>query len=264
MTMLQLVPRFLEVLAEQANLAFWILGALWLVSMISVPIQGWRAGIRGTRRGLEISVYLQASMVVSVLLPAWGLLRLGITGVGIVLLGWFAEWIGSSRGFLFGRYHYTDVLQPQVLHVPVLIPVAWLMIIPVSWAIGQAIVGTPDTVWARLAIAAIGAGATTAWDLYLDPQMVKWGFWEWDQDGAYLGIPIRKFIGWFMTALLMGLILFPPAIPVAPLLLLFSLIWIMQFVAQLFFWNLRISAFVGFVAMGLFVLPAIVAVLSGR
>jgi putative membrane protein len=135
------------------------------------------------------------------------------------------------------------------------------MIIPVSWAVGQAIVGPPETLWARLAIAAIGAGATTAWDLYLDPQMVKWGFWEWDQDGAYLGIPIRNFIGWFFTALVMGLILFPPAIPVAPLLLLFSLIWIMQFVAQMLFWKLRVSAVVGLVAMGLFVVPAVLLLL---
>lgn len=252
-----------SLLREQANTAVWIIGALWLLSMISVPIQGWRDGTRGTRRGIEISVYLQAGIVVAVLLPAWGLVRLLLTGVGIVVLGWFAEWIGSSRGFLFGRYHYTDALQPQVLHVPVLIPVAWLMIIPVSWAVGQAIIGPPDSFAARLGIAALGAGATTAWDLYLDPQMVRWGFWEWDQDGAYLGIPVRNFVGWFFTAFVMGLVLVPAAIPVSPLLLLFCMIWIMQMVAQLFFWKLPVSAGVGFAAMGLFAVPAILALLSG-
>ena len=46
------------------------------------------------------------------------------------MIGWTAEAIGSKTGFPFGAYHYTDRLQPQLLGVPLLIPLAWLMMLP--------------------------------------------------------------------------------------------------------------------------------------
>ena len=36
-------------------------------------------------------------------------------------LGWFAEQMGSSQGWFFGRYHYTTVLWPELGNVPVAI-----------------------------------------------------------------------------------------------------------------------------------------------
>jgi putative membrane protein len=35
------------------------------------------------------------------------------------------------------------------------------------------------------------AGALTAWDVYVDPRMVREGYWAWPQGGRYEGIPRR-------------------------------------------------------------------------
>jgi len=42
-----------------------------------------------------------------------------------VPIGWFAEQMGSSRGWFFGSYTYTDVLGPAVGNVPIVIPLMW-------------------------------------------------------------------------------------------------------------------------------------------
>ena len=44
----------------------------------------------------------------------------------------------------------------------------------------------------------LGAAALTAWDLFLDPQMVGEGYWC-GRRGLYRGIPLTNFAGWFVT-----------------------------------------------------------------
>ena len=46
----------------------------------------------------------------------------------------------------------------------------------------------------------VAAGALTAWDIYVDPRMVREGYWVWPQGGRYEGIPATNFLGWFVTA----------------------------------------------------------------
>lgn len=53
----------------------------------------------------------------------------------------------------------------------------------------------------------------TAWDLFLDPQMVSEGYWAWARRGWYRGIPLSNFVGWFATGLAI-MSLFEIALPV--------------------------------------------------
>ena len=39
----------------------------------------------------------------------------------------------------------------------------------------------------------------TAWDLIMDPIMVAGGNWVWDVKGAYFGIPLQNYWGWWLT-----------------------------------------------------------------
>jgi putative membrane protein len=53
-------------------------------------------------------------------------------------------------------------------------------------------------------VAAVGGLAMTAWDLVMDPIMVAGGHWIWDDllsksNGAYHGIPLKNFWGWWLT-----------------------------------------------------------------
>jgi len=121
------------------------------------------------------------------------------------------EYLGSSYGFLFGAYDYTDRLGPKLLgKVPAIIPIAWFMMLYPAWAIadylliryaawrGTALPAFPKAV-ARVVTAAL---AMTAWDLSLDPRMVADGNWAWQVEGAYFGIPLSNYLGWFVTAAL--------------------------------------------------------------
>jgi len=54
--------------------------------------------------------------------------------------------------------------------------------------------------WPRLlAISAVGGLVMTAWDLIMDPIMVYGGHWVWDVTGAYHGIPLQNYWGWWLT-----------------------------------------------------------------
>jgi len=48
----------------------------------------------------------------------------------------------------------------------------------------------------------LGAAALTAWDLFLDPQMLRLGLWTWAEAGPYRGVPLSNFAGWLLVSLL--------------------------------------------------------------
>jgi carotene biosynthesis associated membrane protein len=111
------------------------------------------------------------------------------------------ECVGVATGWVYGGYHYTDKLGPKFLGlVPLLIPVAWFMMTYPSYVIANHLVPSIKSVqvW-RLGVAAIGALVMTAWDLAMDPMMVAGGHWVWEEPGAYFGIPLQNYLGWWLT-----------------------------------------------------------------
>jgi uncharacterized membrane protein len=111
------------------------------------------------------------------------------------------ESVGVATGLVYGPYHYTDKLGPLFLGlVPYLIPVAWFMMSYPSFVIADLLVPSTWKHWQRiLSVAAVGGLAMTAWDLVMDPIMVASGHWVWDVNGAYHGIPLQNFLGWWFT-----------------------------------------------------------------
>ena len=111
------------------------------------------------------------------------------------------ESIGVATGLIYGPYHYTNKLGPLFLGlVPYLIPVAWFMMSYPSFVIADRLIPMNWNHWQRiLSIAAVGGLVMTAWDLVMDPIMVAGGHWVWDVNGAYHGIPLQNFWGWWLT-----------------------------------------------------------------
>jgi uncharacterized membrane protein len=125
-------------------------------------------------------------------------LRLLALVFGVSLL---FESIGVATGLIYGPYHYTNKLGPLFLGlVPYLIPVAWFMMSYPSFVIADHLIPTDWKRWQRLlVVAAVGGLIMTAWDLVMDPIMVYSGHWVWDVNGAYHGIPLQNFLGWWVT-----------------------------------------------------------------
>lgn len=115
-------------------------------------------------------------------------------------LGLLVEAIGTSTGFPFGAYSYTGTLGVSLATVPILVPLAWIMLGYPAYLAGQALAG-PRWGWA------VGAWTLATWDLFLDPQMVEAGHWVWDNPEPGLagipGIPLTNYAGWVLTATVM-------------------------------------------------------------
>jgi len=113
--------------------------AAWVMALLAMPIVQWAVGHPGLIAGVILGVLLQASLAV-LFLAQVAPFRRTVRTVGIVVtVAWASEALGSTTGFPFGAYDYTPTLQPQLLGVPLLIPLAWLMMLPPAWAVAQRI-----------------------------------------------------------------------------------------------------------------------------
>jgi uncharacterized membrane protein len=113
------------------------------------------------------------------------------------------ESIGVLTGVIYGPYHYTDQLGFKLFNlVPLLIPVAWFMVMAPALVMAETILNDlPLSGLAKnLSIAALGALIMTSWDVTMDPIMVKAGHWVWDIKGAFFGIPLQNYWGWWLTS----------------------------------------------------------------
>jgi putative membrane protein len=229
-----------------------ILVLLWVLTMISLPIVNWTLGPAALQNGISAGVLVQVAVVLAILWRSWGAGRVLRISLGVILLAWASEAIGSATDIPFGAYDYTPMLQPQLLGVPLLIPLAWLMMLPTAWAVAQVILRSRSNagIRRRLALAGVSALAFTAWDLFLDPQMVTWKFWVWQQPGGYFGIPWVNFLGWILVSGVITFLVNPRDLPEEPLLLVYTITWLLETIGQLLFWGLPGPALVGFAGMG--------------
>jgi len=120
--------------------------------------------------------------------------------------GAVAESISLRTGFPFGHYYFTEVMGPKILQVPFFLALAYLGIGYVSWILALLILGyldKPITGARVLALPLPASSIMLSWDLSMDP---NWStldhVWTWQQGGAYFGVPLTNFFGWFLTAYL--------------------------------------------------------------
>jgi len=224
--------------------------ALWLAAMLALPIGRWVAGADALPSTLAVGVAAQVVLVVGALARAWGLRRALLGAAVVAGGGWLAEAVGVRTGWPFGAYAYTALLRPSLGGVPVLVPLSWLMMLPCAWAVAAAVAG--DGSRRRLARVGHSALAFTAWDLFLDPQMVGWGVWQWRTPGAYFGIPLQNFAGWIAVAALLTAVARPAPLGAAGAVLVavYALTAALQTLGLALFWGQPGPALCGAVAMG--------------
>jgi uncharacterized membrane protein len=139
------------------------------------------------------------------------LMFFGIT----VAVSWSFEHVGVETGLIYGAYHYTDALGLKLGHVPIIIPIAWFMMIYPSYIIAN-LVGSgrqmimrdknnysnnPITLVQILWLSFLSAVIMTAWDLVVDPYLSGPAerAWIWEDGGQYFGVPLHNFGGWLLT-----------------------------------------------------------------
>ncbi len=226
--------------------------ALWVAVMISTPIGVALFGRDWFPTLATLGVLAQFALVLASLREAWGWRQIIQSLVLIGGLTWLVEWLGQDTGAIFGVYAYSDALQPQLGGVPLLIPLAWGMMLFPALAVGVRLLsaGAAASRWRPVFLGVLGGLAFTAWDLYLDPQMVAFGLWTWEETGGYFGIPWQNFAGWWVTSGLLLMLIPAHRLPFAPLVFIYGTIWLFQALGLGVFWGQPGPAVVGFVVMG--------------
>ncbi|HEX7303779.1 carotenoid biosynthesis protein [Lentzea sp.] len=135
--------------------------------------------------------------------PRAAALLVAVAGGG----GLLAETIGVHTGFPFGEYRYTGTLGLEVVGVPAVVPLAWVMMCWPALLVGRALVARSGVDRPFWLVVGVGAWALASWDVFLDPQMVDAGHWVWTHPTPGLpgvgGVPLTNYAGWLLVAVLM-------------------------------------------------------------
>jgi uncharacterized membrane protein len=130
--------------------------------------------------------------------------------VPAIVLSLGSELLGTSTGFPFGHYAYLSGLGYKVAGlVPFTIPLSWFYLGFSAYLLAYSGLRSGLSRWKvgdfGLKMLAVGLGAVllTAWDLVLDPAMSQapFPFWEFQEVGAFFGMPYRNLVGWVGTGM---------------------------------------------------------------
>ena len=117
------------------------------------------------------------------------------------------EAVGLATGVPYGSYLYSDALGPTLLGVPLLVPLAWLMMAWPSWVLAELLTRTARPGRRRAARVVAAAYVFAGWDVVLDPQMVQAGYWTWAHPRPGLPgigtVPLTNLAGWLLAGLVL-------------------------------------------------------------
>jgi uncharacterized membrane protein len=120
-----------------------------------------------------------------------------------LVVGNIFENVGVRTGFPFGHYYFTDLMGPKLFVVPIQLGLAYLGMAYLSWTLARLILGgmrNPMNGSRVVTLPLVAAFIMVAWDFSQDP---VWStilhLWIWQQGGAYFGVPVSNFLGWYLT-----------------------------------------------------------------
>ncbi|WCT11683.1 carotenoid biosynthesis protein [Mucilaginibacter jinjuensis] len=112
----------------------------------------------------------------------------------IYVLGFFAEWIGVHKGWLFGDYVYGETLGINVFEIPLTIGINWFLLIYSAGVTMQRL--RIKSNWARIIL---GALVLVLLDMQIEPVAVRFDYWHW----ADSIVPMKNYVSWFLVSGLM-------------------------------------------------------------
>ena len=116
----------------------------------------------------------------------------------LFMIGFFIEVFGVCSGLLFGEYHYGKTLGFQLLGVPLIIGVNWIILVVSSFAVSSYFVSN------SILKVVLSSFIMVLLDFMIEPVAIRLDFWHW-QSGI---IPLRNYLMWFLVAVLMWILVF--------------------------------------------------------
>ena len=116
--------------------------------------------------------------------------------LGAYLLTFTAEVLGVATGAIFGEYAYGATMRVQVLNVPLVIAINWVVLILAS---NTLVAKVTRNSW----LIAAGAGIfIAAYDYFIEPLAIKLDYWQW---ASGTDIPLQNYLAWAFIAFLLSL-----------------------------------------------------------
>lgn len=177
------------------------------IAVLVVAIAGLQIGYPLTHGLARDRLTIATVVVAAIASVAHAALTRGWRGVACCAaaagVGLSAEVAGVHTGIPFGEYHYSTSLGVRAAGVPVIAALAWTMLAwPAALVARRLAISVPGRVF-------VGAWALASWDLFLDPQMVAAGHWQWANADPHLpgvpGVPLTNFAGWLLVSIVISL-----------------------------------------------------------
>jgi uncharacterized membrane protein len=122
------------------------------------------------------------------------------------LISWSTETASIAMGFPFGNYHYTDLLGVKIGTVPLTVMPAYFAAGYLAWTMGTIFLGNLGTGIERrnlFLVPFVASFIMVMWDFCVDPiSSTIDRAWIWEDGGAYYGVPISNYFGWYLTVFL--------------------------------------------------------------
>lgn len=120
-----------------------------------------------------------------------------------LFVGGVFEIVGISTGIPYGSYYFTNVMGAKLFGIPILLALAYVGMGYLSWVLGVILLERPRVSWRGIEVVRLPLLATVimvSWDVCMDP---IWSTiehaWVWRRGGAYFGVPVSNFLGWFLA-----------------------------------------------------------------
>lgn len=169
------------------NRVFWyyfflLAGGIW-------NFTGLFQGIMSTTSG-----YVMILLGIITLLETRLNFKIILYSIFVIISSILLEYLGVRTGLIFGNYHYTDILQPQVLNVPLAIGFSWMSLTLISIRLSLKS--------NRFIKIVSGASILTLIDFIIEPAAIKLNYWTWAGGTP----PLLNYISWFGAGLLFMMI----------------------------------------------------------
>jgi uncharacterized membrane protein len=150
-----------------------------------------------------------------------------VFGFGISLA---SELSGTGTGYPFGPYAYSGMLGYKIGGlVPFNIPTSWFFMLYCSLAICGRVLTVADDARTKARWAIVAGLVLTAWDVSMDPAMVRTAHWIWHLEPAaqqstlqrifvsdvFYGMPLSNWLGWLLTGVVVARVMLAIVPPTA-------------------------------------------------
>jgi len=184
----------------------------------------------GMQWGGQTTVVLGALAGLSFLAWAIGVQRAIVVFALSFFISLGSELAGTGTGYPFGAYGYTTQLGYRIANlVPFNIPTSWFYMLVASLSICGRLLPARDDNKSRWWWALVAAFVLTAWDVSMDPAMVKTSHWLWNVPDLtsrsalvqfigtpfFFGMPLTNWLGWLLTGIIVARVMVavvPPSV----------------------------------------------------